>query len=86
MTFTAADAAKMAQDALSLDGPYGREQTERQIEAIKAAAQSGLRQTTMVSMASEYRSIVVKRLEVLGFKVVAHTGREPEDYYTAISW
>ena len=86
MTFTAADAAKMAQDALSLDGPYGREQTERQIGAIKAAAQSGLRQTTMVSMASEYRSIVVKRLEALGFKVLAHTGRDPEDHYTSISW
>ena len=87
MTFTAADAAKLAQDALSLDGPYGREETLRQIEAIKKAAQSGLRQTDMmVPMDSEYRSIVTKRLEAVGFKVVAHTGREPEDYYTSISW
>ena len=84
--FTAADAAQMATDALSLDGPYGRRETDRQIEMIKGAARAGLRETIMTGMQPQYVNIVRLRLESLGFSVIDSTGREPEDYCTIIRW
>lgn len=84
--FTAAEAVKLSQEALSLDGAYGRIETERQIAMIKSAAKSGMRSTCMIGMHPQYLEIVRLRLEALGFTIKEHTGPEPEDCFTGIHW
>ena len=84
--FTADMARKMAEDALSLDGPYGRKETDDMMDRIRGCAQKGQRNTSMCGVPTQYRDIVRRRLEAAGYKVQDHVGREPEDYYTDITW
>lgn len=84
--FTAAEAARLAEEALSLDGPYGRKDTDKMLARIRGCAERGQRNTTMCGVPLQYRDIVRQRLEAAGFKVKDQTGREPEDCYTEITW
>ena len=87
MTFTADMARKMAEDALSLDGPYGREETEKMLDRIRGCAQKGQRNTTLCGVPHVFHDIVKRRLEAAGFKIKDHhSDREPEDNFTDISW
>lgn len=84
--FTADMARKLSEDALSLDGPYGREETRQMLDRIRGCAEKGQRNTSMCGVPHQFRDIVRRRLEAAGFKVKDHTGREAEDFYTDITW
>lgn len=84
--FTADVARQLAEEALSLDGPYGREDTEKMMNRIRGCAQMGQRNTSMCGVPIQFRDIVRRRLQAAGFKVKDHTGRDAEDCYTDITW
>ena len=84
--FTADMARQLSEAALSLDGPYGRKETQEMLARIRGCAEKGQRNTSMCGVPHQFRDIVRRRLEAVGFKVKDHTGREPEDCYTDITW
>jgi hypothetical protein len=87
--FTADMARQLAEQALSLDGPYGRKETEDMLGCIRGCAEKGQRNTSMCGVPIQFRDIVRRRLQAAGFKVEKFTtdnGRDPEDCYTDISW
>lgn len=87
--FTADMARKMAEEALSLDGSYGREATEKMLDHIRECAQKGQRSCRMLAeVPEEFDTVVIQRLEALGFIITHKVGgqREPDDCYTEISW
>jgi hypothetical protein len=84
--FTAADAAQLANEAVSLDGPYGRKETDSMLERIRGCARKGQRNTSLCGVPAQFRDIVKCRLEAVGFKVKEHQGRESDENYVDISW
>lgn len=88
--FTADMARKMAEEATSLDGPYGREATDKMLDHIRECAQKGQRNCRMMAwpvIPSDHVEITRQRLEAVGF-IFTYRGsqRDPEDCYTEISW
>lgn len=86
MYFTAQDAAKLSDQAYSLNGFYARQQTIQQLDNIKYVASQGRRETLLISMAHEFRETVIRRLRELGYMVeyIPPSDRWSEDY--KITW
>jgi len=82
MSFTAADARKLAEDATDIDGPVGKVETQRCLDAIKTAAQSGKRECYLDR--TQHWDLVKRRLAKANFKITV-TSLRAGDYIVA-SW
>ena len=81
---SAADVRRIAEEATSIDGPYGKVEFTKCMNDIRAAAKKG-QYSCYVDLGGSHAGVVRKRLEALGF-IVKTTNDQRDGDFTTVSW
>lgn len=84
-TFTAADALRLYEEAIDVNGKVAQAETAQCLAKIKAAAENGER-ACYIDPPYKYRDLVIRRLQSLGFTVKVFDDQRDQTSTTTVSW